>query len=325
MNKKNIRVIAVDMGGTKLRCAVTDSSCSIISNSQRPSKADRCPDEIMSNLEGAIWGIMDQAGLKKESVSGIGIGLPGIVNTETGILHSAANFPLMKDFPLKKRVEERFHLPVILGHDVDMAVLAEAHYGAGRGKQHIVLITIGTGIGMGMILNGMLYRGSHDSAGNLGHMVLEHNGSTSSIMTSRILEKGISGPAIRAQALASIGKGMGSLLEDYCGGDWEKIDARMVFEAAEEGDELSLIVVKKAVYKLGIGVANVINLLSPEVVIIGGGVSLAGELLIQDLIETVRKHVYSFPDIESRIVLSETGEDPVIIGAAHTALKSIIL
>ena len=323
MNKENIRVIAVDMGGTTLKCAVVDASCSIISSSQRPSTADRSPEEIMSNLEGAICDIMDQAWLKKESVSGIGIGLPGIVNTETGILHSAANFPQVKDFPLKKRIEERFHLPVFLGHDVDMAVLAEAHYGAGRNKQHIVLITIGTGIGMGMILNGKLYHGSHNGAGNFGHMVLEYNGSSSGIMTSGILEKAVSGPAIRAQAIASVRKGNSSLLDDYCGGDWEKIDARMVFRAAAEGDELSLIVVKEAVNKLGIGVANVINLLSPEVVIIGGGVSLAGELLIQELVEAVRKNVYCFPDIESRIVLSESGADSVIIGTAHTVLKSI--
>ena len=323
MNKEIIRVIAVDMGGTNLRCAVVDESGMIISSSHRPAMADRSPDEIMSNLERAISGIMDKSGLRRDSVSGIGIGLPGIVNTDTGILHSAANFPRMKDFPLKNRIEERFYLPVTLGHDVDMAVLAEAHYGAGRDKQHIVLITIGTGIGMGMILNGRLYRGSQDGAGNFGHMVLDHKSSSSGIMTSEILEKTVSGPAIRAQAIASVRKGTGSLLEEYCGGDFENIDTRMVFNAAAAGDELSLTVVKEAVYKLGIGVTNVINLLSPEIVIIGGGVSLAGELLIHELVEVVLKNVYCFPGIESRIVLSELGADAVIIGAAHKVLKSI--
>lgn len=323
MIKKDKYVIAVDMGGTNLKCAVVDKDCRIVKSLTRPSKAHLKSDKVIKNIVKSINEITRNFGQGTGGIVGMGIGLPGYVNAEAGVLHKAANLPNMKDVPLAGILKKKFNVPVFIGHDIDMATLAEAHFGAGQGKKHVVCITIGTGIGMGMIFNGRLYRGSNDGAGNLGHMVVEKDVHASQIQNKAILEKIAAGPAIREKAVEYINKGNESVLKEMCGGDLEKIDARMVFQAAGDGDELCKRIVNETTQVLGIGIANVINMLSPEIIIIGGGVALAGDLLFRAVINSVKKYVYNFPDVESRIVPSQLGDSAILIGTAYTVWHSM--
>ena len=317
MKNNDTYVIAIDLGGTNLQCAVMDRNCNIVKQTTRPALADSETEKIIANIENAITETMAQSGLDISDIYGIGIGAPGIVDTESGIIHRAVNFLCFKDVPMAKQLGEKFGITVILGHDIDMAALAEQHYGAGRGKEHIVCITIGTGIGMGMILNGKMYRGSNNGAGNLGHMILDKDLPPLQAKDN-VLEKTAAAPAIRTKAIESIRSGRMTKLMDMCGGNPENIDTCMVFRAACEGDELSIMLVEKTAKVLGICIANVINLLSPEVVIIGGGVALAGEILFKTVNKYLRDYVYSFPNIEINIVPSPLGNNAILIGAAHT-------
>ena len=317
MNHKGEYVIAIDLGGTNLQCAVMDKNCTIIKQTTRLALAESETETIINNIKNAITDTIDQSGLAISDIYGIGFGTPGIVNTENGIIHQAANFPCFKDVPLAKKLRGKFGLTVIIGHDIDMATIAEQHYGAGQGKKHIVCITIGTGIGMGMILNGKLYRGSNNGAGNLGHMILDKDLPPMQAKDN-VLEKTAAAPAIRNMAVEYIKNGRITKLMDMCDNNPDNIDTRMIFQAAIEGDELSLMIVEKAARILGIGIANLINILSPEMVIISGGVALAGEIFFKTVNKYVKDYVYSFPNIEINIVPSPLGDNAVLIGTAHT-------
>jgi len=315
--------VAVDLGGTNLACAIAARDCSIIRRTINAAGAGLGSERIIANIEKNIADLIHLSEVGADSLAGIGVGAPGIVHADQGIVHRAANFPRWQDVPLGRILEERFSLPAFVRHDVDMATLAEKHYGAGRGKDHVVCITVGTGIGMGMILNGRLYRGSRAGAGNLGHMIIDKDVAAADDSGGGYLESLAAGPAIRARALEAVRQGKDSLLRELCGGELEKIDARMVFEGARQGDGVSARIVRETVYLLGIGVANVINLLSPEIVIVSGGVALAGEILFAALIESVRDHVCAFLRADVDVVPAELGDSAGLVGAAHTVWECV--
>ena len=314
--------IAVDLGGTNLACALVDRDNRLIEQKVGPAHAREKSAQIIANLEEAIADLIDRAGHPIERLAGIGVGAPGIVCADRGLIHRAANFPDWQDIPLARILSERFSLPVFVRHDVDMAILAEKHYGAGRGKDHIVCLTIGTGIGMGVILNGELYSGARAGAGNFGHLILDHNAPATDCQKRGYLESRAAGPAIRARAVEALQQGSGTLLRDWCGGEVERIDTRMVFDAARAGDALSAQIVGRAAHLLGLAIANVVNLLDPEIVIIGGSIALAGEILFAPLIETVRAYVCPSLIGEVDIVPAQLGDRAGLIGAAHTVWQN---
>ena len=313
-------VIAVDLGGTNLLCAAMGLGGEIRHRTVRPAGAHLPPDGVVENAAEAIAETMAQDGTK---IKAIGIGLPGIVYAEEGVWHNAANFPECRDLPLAARISEKFGLPTFLGHDVDLAALAEMHYGAGRGYKHLVCMTVGTGIGVGMILNGQPYTGSGYGAGNLGHMVVDQNVPADRLTEDGTLEKLSAAPAIRARAIEAVRGGAHSTLADQCNGDLGAIDAQMVFEAAEGGDVLCRGIIEEALRVLSIGIANLHNLLSPEVIIIGGGLAQAGEPFFRRITETVDRYVYHYPDLKLNIVPAQMGEDAVLGGAARLAWEQV--
>ena len=307
--------LAVDLGGTSLTCGLVDRQGRVLENLHRTSLADGPADEIAANLCDALGQVLVASGADPASLAGIGIGAPGIVYPDLGVIHRAGNFPAIQDLPLARLVGERFGLPVRLHHDVDMAVLAEKHLGAGRGKRHIACITVGTGIGMGLILNGRLYSGSRAGAGNLGHLVLEADADPAAWGARGYLEHRASGPAVRAAAIEAVRDGSPTSLRDRCGRDPERLDARMVFEAARQGDPLSARIVARVAHLLGVAIANLVNLLEPEVVIVGGGVAQADDALFQPLTETARAYVCPFLRDRLNIVAAQLGENAGLIGA----------
>lgn len=322
-NSEKNCVIAVDLGGTNLVCAIVDRGCTLIERTVSPARADLGSDQAVAHIGEKIVGIARLSGRDIHGFAGIGMGAPGIVSTEDGMIRRAANFPNWQDLPLAQALNERFSVPVCVHHDVDMAVLAEKHYGAGQGRDHILCLTIGTGIGMGMMLNGQLYSGAKAGAGNFGHMIIDRQLSPAGDKTEDHLESLTAGPAIRRQAMEALRQGQRSVLSDLCEGDPENIDTRMVFDAARAGDTVSLRIVREMAWLLGIGIANAIDLLSPEIVIIGGSIALAGEVLFAPLIESVRAYVCPFLRADVNIVPAQLGDNAVLIGAAHTVWQSL--
>ena len=317
-------VVAVDLGGTSLLCGAANGECEVVEYTERPSLAHLECDRVIANLKDAIADLIARLDADKYKPKAISIGVPGFVDIDCGIVRKAANLPYMTDVPLAGILGEAFGIPVYLGHDIDLATLGEAYYGAGKGTSHLICITVGTGIGMGMMFEGSLYRGWNDGAGNLGHMVVDRNVLPSRIPDEGIIENLASGPSIRTKAVAALKRGSpGGVIGELCGGKPEKVDTPMVFEAARMGDELSLDVIRETAGVLGIGIANVINLLSPEKIVIGGGVAQAGGIFLEAVVAEAKKHVYSYPDIESRVVQSLLGDKAALVGAAHIVWKRL--
>ena len=315
--------LSVDLGGTNLACAILDRDCHIIERTINPARAELQSEQTIASIERNIADLIDLSGLEIGSLAGIGVGAPGIVYADRGIIHRAGNLPHWQDVPLGQILSEKFSLPVFVRHDVDMSVLAEKYHGAGRGKENIVCLTIGTGIGMGMILNGQLYCGTRAGAGNFGHMIIDEDASPALCKNEGYLETLTAGPAIRSRAIEALRQGSSSLLSELCQGDVEKIDARMVFAAARAGDDVGLKIVRETARLLGIGIANLINLLSPEIVIVSGSIALAGEVLFTPLVESVRAYVCAFLDADVDIVPGQLGDNAGLVGAAHTVWQSV--
>ncbi|MFH1568706.1 MAG: ROK family protein [Gemmatimonadota bacterium] len=307
--------LAVDLGGTNLSCAVVDRQGRILADLHRSSLADRSADEILANLADALRQVLAVSGVPPASLAGIGVGAPGIVHPEEGVVHRAANFPAFRDLPLARLVGEGFGLPVRLHHDVDMALLAEQRLGAGRGRRHLLCLTVGTGIGLALFLNGRLYVGSRAGAGNLGHLILDPDADPGECNVRGYLEHRASGPAVRAAAIEAVRQGRLTSLREDCGDDPERIDARMVFAAARAGDAVCAAIVGRAAHLLGVAIANLANLLDPEVVIVGGGVAQANDALFAPLVETARTYVCAFLRDRLTIVPAQLGEDAGLIGA----------
>ncbi|MEW6753087.1 MAG: ROK family protein [Candidatus Latescibacterota bacterium] len=311
--------VAVDLGGTTLVCAVVDRRCRVLHRSVAPSRAGASSQAGVAHLEECIRRLVEQAGLRPDELAGLGVGVPGIVYPEEGVVHRATNLPHWRDVPLAARLRAAFGVPVCVGHDVDMAALAETEYGAGRGHRHVACITLGTGVGVGLVLDGRLYRGARAGAGNLGDMVLAAGAEE----PPASLESQVAGPALRRQAMAALRRGEPTSLRTACGGDAERLDARLVFAAAREGDPPSLALVRRAATLLGLGVANLVNLLSPEVVVVGGSMALAGDVLFDPLRQAAAAHVCPFLRDDLRIVPAQLGEDAGLVGAAHVVWQAV--
>ena len=315
--------VAVDLGGTTLACAVVDGAGSVLYLDTQPTLAERSCEDLLADLGDGIAEVIAASGVAPERLAGIGIGCPGIIYAEEGIVHRASAFPTWEDVPLGGIVASRFGLPTFVRHDVDMAALAETRLGAARGREHVLCITVGTGIGVSFILNGQLYCGARSGAGNLGHMILSGAATPEDCTERGFLEQRASGAAIGSAGAQAVREGEETALRELCEGHAETVDARMVFEAAGFGDAVCGAIVTDAVHWLGIGIANLVNLLDPEIVIVGGGVPQAGDLFLSPLTDTVRDHVCRFLREGVNLAPAELGEAAGLIGAGCTVWDSI--
>jgi len=309
--------LAADLGGTSLVCGVVDAAGGVRARARRPSRATSSANAVVANLIAGLQEVRSAAGL--ESPVGIGIGCPGIVYADRGIVHRAANLPALRDVPLAALVGEHFGAPTYVAHDVDMALLAEQRLGAGRGQRNILCITVGTGIGLGLMIDGLPVTGANAGAGNLGHLVLDADTPPDECSGRGYLESRASGPAVRDAGTEALRADDSTCLRDLCGGDPERLDAAMVFAAARRGDEVSARIIARVAHLLGVAVANLVNLLDPEIVIVGGGLAQAGPTLFGPLTRTARDYVCDLLRDRVHIVPAQLGDEAGLIGAGLAA------
>ncbi len=292
--------LAIDLGGTKITAAVADETGKTIVRKTISTEAHKGKKAVLDNLVGLGKELIKTAGLKSAQISMIGIGAPGPVLPAEGIVVEAPNLPGWDRVPLKELMEEAFKRPVLVQNDANAAALAENLMGAGKGAQNMIYITVSTGIGGGLIINGKLYEGSRGTAGEVGHMIIKENGPLCSCGARGCLE-----------ALAS-GTALGKMGEKIFN---RKIDAVEIEKMAIAGDRKAQELIKIVANYLGVGVSNLVNLLNPEVIVIGGGMSNLGNLLL----EPVRKYVYENALVMSsqnvKIVKAKFGKDAGIQGA----------
>ncbi|NIU59247.1 MAG: ROK family protein, partial [Phycisphaerae bacterium] len=253
--------------------------------------------------------------LNPSQLNSISIAAAGAIDAEKGLVTSSPNLPGWCDIPLRDMVGEKYGVNTFLLNDTTAAVLGEHHFGAGKGVNNLVMLTVGTGIGGGIIINGKLYSGPSGSAGEIGHMTIDVNGPKCSCGNIGCLERLVSGKAVAEEAIRRLSQGEKSSLTEIVGGKIKSITAEKVSLAAQNGDSLALEVVLKAATYLGIGMVNLVNIFNPEMIIIGGSLARVGDLLLEPARRVVRERAFQLSARLVRIVPAQLGDDAAVIGA----------
>ncbi len=303
------QIIAVDLGGTQIRTARYDEHLNLLQRENTLTLADEGLEPTLGRLKEYINKVMPE---NKDDVSGIGFSAPGPLNPITGVIVAPPNLEGWHNVPLADIIHEEFGVPVFVGNDANVAALAEATKGAAKGNRHVIYLTISTGIGGGMICDGMMLLGREGLGAEAGHIpMIVEEGKVSS------LELEAAGPAIAAKVRQRIKAGETSLVSELVDGDLSKIDAKVVGQAAEQGDKVAIEQLAYAGRIIGIGIVTLLHLFNPDVIVIGGGVSKTGDLLFKPMWEAIRKHVIDDAYIDSlRIEKAALGDDVALIGAA---------
>jgi glucokinase len=305
--------IGVDLGGTKMLIGVLDSGSEVLWESHEASTGQN-EEELVELLVREVG----EAREARAGVGAIGLGIPATINRERGVAVSAVNLPI-EDLPLRDLVTAQTGLPAFLDNDANVAALAEFLFGAAKGAQNVVMLTLGTGIGGGLILGGEPYRGSTGAGAELGHFTIDVNGPRcqGNCPNNGCLETLASGTAIgregRAAAEREPNSALGKLLAEG-----HAIDGRLVTEAAKEGDAAAVGVLALIGARLGVGLAGLANIFEPEVIVIGGGVIAAGDLLLDPARRELQARALR-PMNGTPVVAAELGEDAGMIGAAAMA------
>ena len=312
-------VIGIDIGGTNVVVgAVAEDGSDVLGLVTEPTRVERGPDAIIDRIVQLARGARAQAAGRE--VVGIGIGSPGPLDTKAGIVLLTPNLG-WTDMPLRDRISQALDLPATLDNDANCAVLGEWWRGAARGGRYVVGLTIGTGVGGGIVIDGNIYHGASDMAGELGHMTIDSTGRRCKCGNYGCLEAYASGPAIAARAAEGIEAGVETSLPRYVGGDLSRLTAQVVYDAAHDGDAYALEVVRDTAKFLGAGVANVLNIFNPDVVVICGGVTLAGDELFTPLRSEVRRRAFKPAVKACRIVPGLLPGTAGVVGAAAVFLR----
>ena len=301
--------------------AVRTSDGQVIGEHVRPTDAARGPDAVIAELVTMGKRCIDTVNASSGRVIGAGIGAPGPLDIARGLVLLTPNLGWV-DLPLRDAISAGLGLPAALDNDANCAILGESWIGAARGAEIAIGVTIGTGIGGGIVLGGRLHHGISDCAGEIGHTTIEMNGRRCGCGNYGCLEAYASGPAIALRAVEQVRSGAPSLLSAMVDGKLEAVTAETVFRAAHDGDELALDVVRDTAQYLGTGIGNLLNVLNPDRVVVMGGVTQAGDRLFEPLRREVGRRAFR-PAVDAcRIVPGELGGSAGVIGAAKAFLDA---
>ena len=312
----NRRVIAIDLGGTKMLAGVVDSEGVVIRRTVRPTNVSG-ENELLGELEAAVAELVD------EGAEAIGVGIPSTIDQRAGRAVSSVNIPL-DDVDLPARLRERFGLPAAIENDANAAALAEHRYGAGRGSNHMVMLTLGTGIGGGLILDGRLYRGAVGAAAELGHITIDLDGPPcKGLCPGRgHLEALASGTATDALAReTAAARPDGDLGRAAAAG--REVDARLVVDLAAEGPGDARELLETVGFHLGVGISSFVTIFNPELVVVGGGFARAGDLLFDPARRVVAERTLTPARDVVRIVPAILGVEAGLIGAGLVGFEAL--
>jgi glucokinase len=315
-------VLGIDIGGTNLVVgSVAEDGSALLAPDSEPTHAEAGATDVLDRLVALAGRAIERTRQEAPGaeILGVGVGAPGPLDTRRGVVLLTPNLGWV-DMPLRQIIHDRLGLPAALDNDANCAVLGEWWVGAARGSRHAIGITIGTGIGGGLILEGRLYHGASDVAGEIGHATIDTEGRRCKCGNYGCLEAYASGPNIALRAIETLEAGAESRLPTYVGGDLRQLTAQTVYQAAQDGDELALEVVNDTAKFLGVGIANLLNIFNPEVVVVCGGVTLAGDHLFVPLRREVARRAFKPAVTACRIVPGELAGTAGVYGAARVFL-----
>jgi len=303
------QIIAVDLGGTQIRTARYDEKLNLLQRENTLTLAHEGLEPTLQRIKDYIHKVMPE---NKDDVEGIGFSAPGPLNPMTGVIVAPPNLPGWHNVPLADIINEEFGVPVFVGNDANVAALAEAAKGVAKGYRHVIYLTISTGVGGGMIVDGLMLLGKEGLGAEAGHIPLVvGDGKVSSF------ELEAAGPSIAKKVRQCIEAGEPSIINDLVVGDLSKIDAKVVGQAAEQGDTLAIKQLAYAGRIVGLGVVTMLHLFNPEIIVIGGGVSKTGDLLFNPMWDAIHEAIIDESYIEDlKIEQPALGDDVALVGAA---------
>lgn len=308
--------LSLDVGGTKILAALVSHPGHVLCEKLSPTMADGGVEAVVDRMVTLVSDTLDEGGVDISHVEGMGIAVAGAIDTNAGIVTASPNLPNWRDVPLVNILADRFKTAVYVVNDASAAALAEHLRGAGRGTSNMVYLTVSTGIGGGIVIDGELYIGTDGCAGEIGHMVIDSHGPRCNCGNDGCLEALASGTAVAREAVRRLKRGEQSQLLELVEGKLEDIDARVVGIAASVGDSLALDIITRGSRYLGLGMVNLVNIFNPERIVVGGGLSHMGEMLLGPARQVVREKAFKLPAQSVSIVTSELGDEAGVIGAA---------
>jgi glucokinase len=306
----------VDLGGTNLRTAILSPDGNILDRHKEATDAADGWEKVVARLIENIKRQRKSAIQQGFDVAAVGVGAPGVIQADKGIVVKSPNFPDWNNLPLKDELEKTLGIPVFLENDANAAALGEQWRGAGRGIRSMILLTLGTGVGGGIILDNKIWHGADGMAGEIGHMTLIPDGRPCTCGNIGCLEMYSSARGIVQSFREALGKTTGGIPDQL-----RQISSEQVYEAAGAGNEIALQVMKDMGRMLGIGIASLINIFNPERIVVGGGVKDAWPLFIGATREEIMKRAFAVPAKRTEIVPSQLGDDAGMVGAAAVALE----
>jgi len=313
--------VGVDFGGTEIKIGVINHKGQILHKDAFVTDTTKSGDQIVEHIADCVEKIIEQSHVPVTEIKGIGIGSPGLLNPETGQLKIVTNVPQLNDIYFAEGIGKRFTLPSFLDNDVNAMALGEYFYGAGQGYRDIIALTLGTGVGGGIILDGQLYRGTTFTAGELGHMSIDANGLYCPCGNYGCLERYIGRDGIVTRFKMFKSKGISTRIDEFT--ENGEITPKAIAMAAGTGDELSIEVLAETGKILGIALASLTNILNPEVFIIGGGIANAGDLILGPARHELIKRAYTIPAKKVKVIPAKLKNDAGIVGSASVAVAKL--
>ena len=312
-------VLGIDIGANKLLVLAADLDGEIVASERRRTNGVGSADEVLNEVTATAEAALARAGISRAQLRGVGVGTPGVVDPDSGVITLAPQLPGWEGINLRERLSRSFACPVLVENEAHLSVLAERRRGAAVGVEEAVCIQIGVGVGAGILSGGNLYRGADGAAGEIGYLPLPDVEEEPAADGLGPFERAAGGSAFARLGRRAASGDEGAQLRTLAGGDPGAVDAEVVFEAARRGDEAAASVLDELVRRLARGIACVVAVLNPATVIIGGGLSRAGTLLLEPL----QEHVAALVPVPPRLVLSSLGDESVALGAVQLAIQSV--
>jgi glucokinase len=316
-------LIGVDIGGTNIKLALVDKKARIKGKRTFSTASFKDKRALIGGIVSQIKELISGQGLKKRDIIGVGVGAPGAVDIRTGTVHYLTNIPDWREVPLGDILRDRLGIPVFVDNDVNVMALGEAYFGAGLGAVNMLCVTLGTGVGGGLILDGKLYRGSSYAAGEFGHIPINIDGPKCKCGSWACIEAYAGSGYIVKGVIADIRSGQKTLITKLVKGDLSKITPEIISEADRKNDKFAKKVWMDVGKRIGLGLAGVVNLLNVEKIVIGGGVAAAGKRLFDSIEKTIKQRAMELPAKTVRIVKAKLGYDSGLIGAATLVLYEL--
>ncbi|MEA2646705.1 MAG: glucokinase [Chloroflexota bacterium] len=308
-------VFGIDIGGTNLRVALAGEDGAILRRAATPTDEDAAPEAVVETLGGMMRGLAHEQGVELAEVGATGVGLPGVTDPRRGVLHRAPHLPKWREVPFGDMLRGATAIATHVQNDANLAAYGEFHQGAGRGTSDLLFVTVSTGIGGGIVINRRLYSGASGAAGEVGHIVVDPDGPECSCGARGCLESLASGSSMARLARERMAAGEESSLARLDG----PVTGAAVAAAAVDGDALALDILHRAGHLLGLGLGSLLNILDPEVLVLGGGSIQSGAPLLEPMYAALRRQAFEAILGHVRIELAGLGQDAGLVGAVEWA------